>query len=173
MNFKRILAIDPSGSFEEGQGTTGACLWNCETHKVQNFFTIKASGYKQKEEYWLAHLNFINSFLHYGPDLIVVIEDFMLDPTRALQQSYSRMETSKLIGIIQTYLFQKKIKYAMQRPAEVKTRWADSILLHKGVLVRVNKSYYLPDGDKTVNVHCRDAIRHAIHFDTFKNGRER
>lgn len=173
MNFKRILAIDPSGSFEEGQGTTGTCLWNCETNKVQNFFTIRASRYKQKEEYWQAHLNFIDSFLYYGPEIIVIIEDFMLDPARALQQSYSRMETPKLIGIIQTHLFQKKIEYAMQRPAEVKTRWTDSILLHKGVLVRVNKSYYLPGGDKIVNEHCRDAIRHAIHFDTFKNGKKR
>jgi hypothetical protein len=173
MNFKRILAIDPSGNFEEGQGTTGICFWNCETNKIQNFYTIRASRYKQKEEYWQAHLNFISSFLSYGPEIIVVIEDFMLDPARALQQSHSRMETSKLIGIMQTYLFQKKIAYAMQRPAEVKTRWADPILLHKGVLVRVNKSYYLPDGDKIVNKHCRDAIRHAIHFDTFKNGRKR
>ena len=52
MNYKTILAIDPSGNFEEGKGTTGLCLFNCIDNCVQNIKNISANNYTTKEDYW-------------------------------------------------------------------------------------------------------------------------
>lgn len=169
--YSHILAIDPSGNFEEGKGTTGLCLFDAEDSKIIAVKNINASDFISKEEYWQEHINIINriSMNPKYPRVIIVIEDFMLDPKRALQQSHSRMETPKLIGIIQLHCSTHNIPYAMQRPTDVKTRWADSILAYKKYIIRYRNSYVLPDSNKSISRHCKDAIRHAVHYSTFKN----
>ena len=169
MSYDSILAIDPSGNFEEGKGTTGTCLFLCIDNCIDNVKDIHASAYNSKEEYWQAHVEYIQRVLEILPNTIVVIEDFTLDPRRALQQSHSKMETPKLIGILQLYCQQNNIPYKMQRAVEVKNRWADHILEFKKYIVKQNRMYYLPERNKPISRHCKDAIRHAVHYATFYN----
>ena len=169
MNYENILAIDPSGNFEEGKGTTGTCIFNCVENNIRAIKNISASHYLSKEEYWQAHLDYINEIVSREANTIIVIEDFTLDPRRAMQQSHSKMETPKLIGILQLHCQQKDIPYKMQRAVEVKTRWADHILEYKKYIIKKNRMYYLPNATTPMSRHCKDAIRHAVHFATFYN----
>ena len=169
MNYKYILALDPSGNFEEGKGTTGICGFSCVDNQIDFSAEIHADTFDSKEAYWQAHTNFIERILKDLPETIVVIEDFTLDPRRAMQQSHSKMETPKLIGILQLYCKQNNIPYRMQRAVEVKNRWADHILEYKHYITKRNKMYYLPYKTKPISRHCKDAIRHAVHFATFYN----
>ncbi len=169
MNYDYILALDPSGNFEEGKGTTGICGFACKDNCIDKLVDIHASAYNSKEEYWQAHTDFIKQVLDVLPNTIVIIEDFTLDPRRAMQQSHSKMETPKLIGILQLYCKQNNIPYKMQRAVEVKSRWADHILEFKKYIIKKNRMYYLPDGIHPISRHCKDAIRHAVHFATFYN----
>ena len=177
MIYNYILAIDPSGNFEEGKGTTGTCLFNVTMNCIEHIQDIKASDYKTKEEYWQAHINFIKQIKNEYGELCVIIEDFTLDPRRAMQQSHSKMETPKIIGILQLYCKQKGLPYKMQRAVEVKNRWADHILEYKKYIVKKNRMYYpgnaLLAGDKPISRHCKDAIRHAVHYHTFYNKEEK
>ena len=169
MNYEHILAIDPSGNFEEGKGTTGTCLFDTKANSITTLKDIHAHTYTSKEDYWQAHLGWITEVLEAYPNLIVVIEDFTLDPRRAMQQSHSKMETPKLIGILQLFCQQQGIPYKMQRAVEVKNRWADHILEYKKYIIKKNRMYYLPDENKPMSRHCKDAIRHAVHYSLFKN----
>ena len=132
---------------------------------------MSAIEFNNKEAYWQAQLDLINKTkLQLNiKNLIVIIEDFMLDPRRALQQSHSHMETPKLIGIIQLYCKTHNIPYAMQRPIDVKIRWTDKILEYKKYIIKNNRYYVLPETNKSISRHCKDAIRHAVHYHTFKN----
>ncbi len=169
MNYDYILAIDPSGNFEEGKGTTGTCLFNATQNDIERLQDICAKRYNTKEEYWQAHLKYIQQIINQYPKLIIIIEDFTLDPRRAMQQSHSKMETPKLIGILQLYCKQHNIPYRMQRAVEVKNRWADHILEFKGYIQKRNRVYYLPGETRPMSRHCKDAIRHAVHYITFYN----
>ena len=172
MNYNNILAIDPSGNFEEGKGTTGTCLFNAKENYIEFLKDIKASAYETKEAYWQAHIDYIEQVLIEYPETIVIIEDFTLDPRRAMQQSHSKMETPKLIGILQLYCQQNDIPYKMQRAVEVKNRWADHILEFKGYVIKLNRMHYVPGERKPMSRHCKDAIRHAVHYATFYNKEE-
>ena len=96
------------------------------------------------------------------------MEDFTLNPKRALQQSYSKMETSKLIGVIQMACAENKWPLKMQLPVEAKSRWPDSFLEHKHLIKRLNKGYATNSG-QIISRHEKDAIRHAVHYATFYN----
>ena len=169
MNYEHILAIDPSGNFEEGKGTTGCCLFNCALNKITSTTNIHASHFNSKEEYWQRHIDFIGYVCKTFNNTIVIIEDFTLDPRRAMQQSHSKMETPKIIGILQLYCQQHNIPYKMQRAVEVKNRWADHILEYKNYIIKKKRMHYLPEGTQPISRHCKDAIRHAVHFATFYN----
>lgn len=169
MSYKHILAIDPSGNFEEGKGTTGSCLFDAELNLVRCFNDIHASEFDTKEHYWQYHLDYIKTLSEMYHSFVVVIEDFTLDPRRAMQQSHSKMETSKLIGILQLYCQQNNIPYHMQRAVDVKNRWADHILEYKKYIIKHNRMFYIPGLSKPISRHCKDAIRHAVHFHTFYN----
>ena len=93
-----VLAIDPSGNYQEGLGTTGWCLLDVVTNKVCKFGSIYAGDYSCQFQYWDAHVQLIDSVSGYHPD--VVIEDYLLYSNRAEAQTNSRLETPQLIGII-------------------------------------------------------------------------
>lgn len=169
MSYQFILAIDPSGNFEEGKGTTGTCLFDVANNCIKCFNDIHATEFATKEKYWQHHLNYIETMTELYPDIVLVIEDFTLDPRRAMQQSHSRMETPKLIGILQLFCQQKGIPYKMQRAVEVKNRWADPILEYKKYIIKKNRMYYLPALNMPLSRHCKDAVRHAVHYATFYN----
>lgn len=168
MSYKYILALDPSGNYEEGKGVTGCCLFSADKKDILTTFTIKASDYKSKEEYWCAHVTCLKKYLAAFPNTIVIMEDFTLNPRRALQQSHSKMETSKLIGIIQLACSENKWPLKMQLPVEAKSRWPDSFLERKHLLKRLNRGHALSSG-QVVSRHEKDAIRHAVHYASFYN----
>ena len=171
MKYKYILGIDPSGAFNEGKGTTGYSVYFAPEHKFTMTGTIVASGHIAAEAYWHKHIEFLNNFIfsargkrkHRENQVILVIEDYLLYANKAESQIYSRMETSKLIGIIQHWCWINNIPYCMQPAAQVKQRWADPILEHKGYIKKKGGRY-------DVCEHTRDSMRHAIHYATFKNG---
>jgi len=169
MKYKHILAIDPSGSFHEGKGTTGYCVFNTEQNVIMLTGCIKATDHALDVSYWQAHLHLLNKVKRLYPNLIIVIEDYLLYANKAEQQINSRMETSKLIGVIQQYCWTHKIPYKMQIASEVKSRWTDKILEHKGYIKKVGGNWYSGETCETTNKHSRDAIRHAVHYNTFRN----
>lgn len=169
-NFEFILAFDPSGSFYEGKGTTGWCIMEAEANKITKIGNISADKYKQVEAYWQAHITLIQELKQkYKNRMTVVIEDYLLYGDKASTQINSRMETSKIIGIIQYHCFLQQIPYSMQTAGQVKNRWKDFILQHKGYLKLHKKKLILPSTKEQIDKHCKDAIRHAVHFNTFKN----
>lgn len=93
------------------------------------------------------------------------MEDYILYKQKAMGQVNSRMETPKLIGIIQQWCYTNDVPYVTQLANEVKSRWSDSILEWKGIIKRKGNRYVL-------NEHIRDSIRHAVHYATFKNRRD-
>lgn len=174
--YKWIIAIDPSGNYNEGKGTSGYCLYNAADKEIKEVGQISARDYNTQETYWEAHCFLLKSIMRlYGierEEIVVVIEDYTLDPRRAMQQSHSRMETPKVIGILQHSCYMRGIKTILQFNHEAKSRWTDKILLHENLIVQKNNAYYLTedtDFEHCLNDHKRDAIRHAMHFATFKN----
>jgi len=132
-HYKYILALDPSGSFYEGKGTTGWCLFNADLNKIVYCGSIYAKQYSTMESYWQSVLNLLEQF--YSSDTILVCEDYLLYANKLQDQINSRMETPKLIGCIQLYCYQHNFPYYMQTASEVKKRWANKILEHKGYLI--------------------------------------
>lgn len=173
MNYEFLLAIDPSGSYYEGKGTTGWCIFNCKDNAITIADDINAKSYTEMANYWDAHIQLIARFKQkYGEKLCVIIEDYILYAHKADSQVNSHMETSKLIGVLQHYCGIQQIPYTMQLASEVKNRWNDSILHHNHYTMQQGKYYVLPHNHKIkLHKHCRDAIRHAVHFATFKNNK--
>ena len=165
-----ILAVDPSGSFHEGKGTTGWCLMDADQNKIIKAGCIFARNYETKEDYWEAHIQlFIKLLQAYKRKPLVVIEDYILYASTAEAQINSRFETTKLIGILQYSLWKKHFPYVMQRAVDVKNRWTDDILEYKKYIKREGKHYTA--AKVGINKHQLDSIRHAVHFNTFKNER--
>jgi len=163
-----ILALDPSGAYSEGKGTTGWTLMNSRAGRFHEIGKISALGYKSDVEYWRAHLDLIEEMVRQY-QLILLVEDYLLYAHKAEEQINSRFETSQLIGVIKYYAYRKNIPLYLQRAAEVKTRWNNTILLRKGILKQHGRHLYLPDCDVEVSKHELDAIRHAMHYHTFYN----
>ena len=163
-----ILAIDPSGAYYEGKGTTGWALFDSELKQMLDFGNIRASKYKTVNEYYEAVARLIKKDMH------IVIEEYLLYANKARQQINSKMETSKLIGYLQMYCYKQGVPYTMQTASEVVKRWADYILVHKGYIKQASgslRNIYYALGRLT-NDHERDAMRHAIHYITFKYKKE-
>lgn len=160
-----ILALDPSGNYNEGKGTTGWCLYDTHTSKLIKFGVIKAIKYNRMEDYWRAHLSLMDDLSGYGYTL--VIEDFMLYANRATEQTNSRFETSKLIGLIQYECYVRGITIVLQTASAVKLRWSNQILVHKNLIQERKGRYWILE--TKLSEHCLDSIRHAVHYATFGN----
>ena len=158
---KTILAIDPSGNFTEGKGTTGWALVT-SNRTIISVGQVLAKNYSTKVEYWSAIVELIKSI---EPD-IVVIEDFLLYKDKSQSQILSRFETSRLIGVLEFHCDNLQIPYHFQRAIDVKTRWSDEILTLNGYIQKEGNRYYA--GGVLISDHIRDAIRHGIHFATYK-----
>lgn len=169
--FKYIIALDPSGAYFEGKGTTGYSVYFAPDDKFIELGTIQARGQVCAEAYWHKHIELLNRLIfsergkrkNRPNNVIVVIEDYLLYAEKATQQINSRMETSKLIGILQHWCYENNIPYHMQTASLVKKRWTDEIMHYKGHLKKKGSRYEVCE-------HTRDSMRHALHFATFKNG---
>ena len=164
----KILAIDPSGNFSEGSGTTGLCLTHIDENKemtIMNMEVIKAKDYGGMLEYHQAIIQYI---AWAKPDC-VVMEGYRLynfGSNKAETQSYSALETPQLIGAIKNFCYTKEIPCYEQMAHEVKSRWSDSVLIDTGIMEVIGKTKCI-NGIAT-NDHMRDAYRHAIHFIRYK-----
>ena len=168
-NITHVLAIDPSGNFKEGKGTTGWVLMQLP-NKLIKCGTIKAFNYKTQEAYWNAHTKLLETYINkYSKNLIVVLEDYILYENRAYNQINSQIETCRLLGILQWYCWKRKQKYIIETAAQVKTRWSDYILTEKGIIMYVKRKPIHASTGLELNNHTKDALRHALHFSYCKN----
>lgn len=158
-----VLGLDPSGNYDEGKGITGWCLYDRETGKVCKFGVLDSKNFASRVQYWEAHILLIDEMLGYHPD--IVCEDYLLYATTTEAQTNSRLETPRLIGVIEYECFMRGVKVHFQTAAQVKIRWSEKILVHKGLLT-CNGNKYLLNGVVTQD-HTRDALKHALHFATF------
>jgi len=159
------MAIDPAGehnSENAGNGTTG--LAYSENGEVISLSERKASDYRNTLDYWKGIFVAIDNWNPHH----VIIEGYRLYNHRGMSaqtQSNSTLMTPQLIGAIRMFLYQQNIPYTIQYASEVKTRWSDEILIANG---------YLEEGNlfkgKQTNAHKRDALRHLVHYLTYKAG---
>ena len=164
-NSRYILALDPSGSYKEGLGTTGWCLIDQDTKKIIKFGYIYAGDYSCQFKYWEAHIDLIDSLTGYHPD--VVIEDYLLYGDRVTAQINSRLETPQLLGIIKYECYKRGLFIYIQTALQVKIRWNDDILIKKGFINKKGNKYRI--GSVTVSDHIRDSIRHGVHYMTYNS----
>jgi hypothetical protein len=162
----RIIALDPSGAFAEGKGTTGWCLIDgASIHPVVLCGELKANAFKTAEAYWQAHCDLIAYLCKtYNAD-VLVMEDYVLYADQAMSQVNSSFETSQLIGILKLECARNNLPVKMQRAGVVKPRWKNSILVFKGIVTQKGKFWYVRD--QRINGHILDSIRHGIHYLTF------
>ena len=171
--YEYILAFDPSGNFSEGKGTTGWVLMNAD-EKLLDRGEIYAKDYHCPEEYWDAHVDLIRKYnKRYGTQLIVVIEEYVLYRDRSASQTNSKMETVRLLGVMQNFCWRIKQDYSMQLASSVKHRWSDELLLREQILYKHRGIMIHTDSNIPINVsHTRDAFRHAIHYAVCRNKNE-
>lgn len=164
-----ILAFDPSGNWLEGKGTTGWCVYNTADQKIARAGNISASKYACPERYWQEHVKLLDEcYNRYKNKMVVVIEDYVLYASKAQNQINSKLETPRLIGILQLWCFNHSVYTIIEPASLVKARWTNEILHYKGYIKKSGKSYVIPNVDANVTRHCLDAVRHAVHVATFK-----
>ena len=151
----RILALDPSGSYNEGKGKTGWLVLN--DWRIETFGQLKATDYNSREEYWHAHKELITKLT---PDDIAA-EQFVLYRTKASSQINSEMETSKLLGYIEMITWDTHTPFTAQLAAQAKTRFKDKILIYKNYIIKDKNGRYYING-VNVSDHIIDALRHAL-----------
>lgn len=152
----RILAIDPSGSFKEGKGTTGWVVLN--DWEVEQFGQIKAKDFETRTSYWHSHGELP---LTKDPD-VIVIEEFVLYGNKSSAQINSEMETSKLLGYLEMHYHTAGYEVETQRAVTAKQRYTDKILLRKGYITKKGNRYYI--NGVNVSGHIIDALRHGLYY---------
>lgn len=175
MNFKYILAIDPSGAFDEGQGKTGWTVLDAQTLEVISIGYLDAGKFLCAQAYWDAHTKLIDRYFKlYEKNLIVVIEEYTLYAEKANSQINSKMETCRLIGVLQHHCWVLKQPFSMQPANLVVNRWNDTVLQYKRIIKEAKKRSFVLCSNTNIwlNDHMRDALRHGIHYATFRNGRK-
>lgn len=168
--YKHILALDPSGNFDEGKGTTGWVLMNYKEKLIASG-AISAKDYNSQEEYWSAIIDLIErNSMRYHEGLIIVMEDYVLYRDKATSQTNSRMETCRLLGVIQYHCWRHHIAYTLQLAVQVKQRWSNELLLRERILYKDRDGLHHTDSGYYMNVpHILDAFRHAIHYCLCRN----
>ena len=171
MNKTYVLGIDPSGSFNEGKGTTGFALLNPQGKLVEHT-TVEAKWYDSQVDYWVGVLLTIQMYHKLHDNLALSVEDYVLYATSAKAQINSEMETSKLIGVITMEAARLGIPMYIRNASQVMSRWTNDILEFKELIVKKGRSYEDQQG-KMINRHSLDALRHAIHCHSFEIGKKK
>ena len=161
----KILALDPSGNFKEGKGTTGWCLLD-ENCKIQAVGQLLAKQCHEKEEHWKNHIELIDQL---KPDFVVV-EDYLLYASKSQSQINSRFETPRLIGAIELHCWCEDIPLKFQKASDVKVRFTDARLVQGNYISKVNTRYYA--AGVMVSEHIRDSIRHGVYFVKYRLKKE-
>jgi hypothetical protein len=166
----KLLALDISGNWKEGKGTTGICIM--EDGEIVRLDTIKAADFDSAEKYWARHQDYIERL---WPDHIVM-EGYRLYNHKGMSaktQANSDLETPQLLGFLKMVCYRMNIPYTIQYATEVKTRWDEKILTHLNILTherKGNKDFYYWQGQSTVT-HTRDALKHALHWTRYKESK--
>lgn len=159
-----ILGIDPSGSYNEGKGTTGLAILNPEG-QLEFHSTVNAQEYPSQIMYWAAVLDTIEALTH-NKNIVLSVEDYVLYATSAKAQINSEMETSKLIGAITMLAYNLGIPMYIRNASQVVNRWNNDILVFKKLITKSGNRYTDMQGTP-INRHCLDALRHAVHCHYF------
>jgi hypothetical protein len=165
-----IIALDPSGNFKEGLGTTGICHMDLGG-RVIRVDEIHAGDSNSAEEYWNDHIEHLEK-MDFSTDarLEIVMEGFRLYADKKSEQVNSQFETPQLIGVIRHWCFREDVKLKITYASEVKTRWSDDVLIRKGYIYKKGTKRYLTATDQSLNNHKTDALRHALHY--YRYGRK-
>jgi Holliday junction resolvasome RuvABC endonuclease subunit len=163
-----VLAIDPSGSYNEGKGITGWALYEIATDSIIQCGEIKASKNDSQLEFWEAVLILIDNVRNTYKRTVISVEDFILYKSKASALIDSSLETSQLIGAIKMHCYLYNLRLYMRPAVRVMQRWTDDILVHKGYISNIGKSYYINCYKSALSDHIKDAIRHAVHCATFE-----
>lgn len=151
----KILVFDPSGNHAEGNGTTGWAVFL--DGELVDFGEVKSSDFTSPEAYWT---EVMQPILAKRPD-VVVYETYRLRAGKAMEQSWSLLETPQLIGTIRWLSHTAGIPCVGQDPV-LKERFNDKILINTKVAEKRPGGLYIR-GRRT-NMHMRDAIRHGLYF---------
>ena len=154
----RVMAVDISGNFEEGKGTTGYCLGN-EEGTIIEIGEIKASDYNSRMEYYDAVFDTILKSKNID---VIVCENFRLYAHKAKAQIHSQLETPRIIGALEYLAWKEPKLITFQMASDVKRRFSDEIMLEKNIIQKHKNAYYF-NFIKT-NDHMRDAMRHYYYF---------
>lgn len=161
-----VLAIDPSGNFDEGKGHTGLA-WSFGDWDAVIVRSVNAKAYKRRVDYWEAVVKYIKDLAEkhsVANNIHVVIEKYV---TRSNGFTTGKVsETAMLIGVL-TYVCElNNIPYTMQTPSQVKTRYSDDALCKLFTYMESKGNrYYL--GDHCTNDHERDALRHLAFYKNY------
>jgi hypothetical protein len=150
-----IISMDVSGNYgeKEGFGTTGICI--VQNNEPTELRDIKAKDFASQMEYFHAHIFYVDYVC------TIVYETYKLQAGKAMQQSWSSLDTPQLIGMIRYTSWGNDIPCIGQDPS-IKPRWSDDYLVRKGYLEEKNGRYYFKG--KMTNTHQRDSLRHALHY---------
>lgn len=160
-----VMALDPSGNFTEGKGTTGWCVSN--NGYIFAAGQIYAAEYNNQMEYWDAVMTKIAYYYEqFEDDFQIVCEDYRLYASASEAQINSNLETPQLIGAIKYMCHISDIKITMQMAAEVKQRWSDEVLYNKKLINKIGRDIVM--GNLKLSNHSLDAVRHCMHFNIFK-----
>jgi hypothetical protein len=154
----------PSGNFgdKEGYGTTGYAIF--EDGILKDFSYISAKDFDCIEAYWLAHEDLI---LSEGPDILLV-ESYKLFESKAKAQSWSTLDTPRLIGALMLACYKFHIPIVFQDPQQ-KQGVTDERLVKLGYFEKRGRYFYC-NGRKTI-IHERDSIRHGIYYFRYGKGK--
>lgn len=155
----RYVAVDPSGSFNEGKGHTGISIiddWNWDTLETISY---SAKSYPDRHTYWKTIMDTATKTCK---DVIVIIESFVVRSNGFLVGKMP--ETSLLIGALVYECERLGIPYIFQSPSQAKTRFKDEYL---GKYIpnyeRRDNGYYYLNGIR-INDHIRDSLKHLLYF---------
>lgn len=166
-----VIGVDPSGSFNEGKGTTGIAVYDIKKDKIVEIRTVCATKYNCLEQYIDANWQVLNElcsdYTSTKERAMVCIEDFLVYAANATAFTHSKMETCQLLGHLKTQMWRWEIPYLIEPASAVKTRWSNDILVYKGYVEQKGKSYYHPCIRGPLATHMLDAIRHAVHCGKF------
>jgi len=168
-----VIGIDPSGSFNEGKGTTGICELDSKTKKILGSAQIRARKFNSAEDYWMAHTDYLNVCLQqYKGDIVISMEDFRIYASKAKSLTNSTMETSQLIGIIRMWCKMHNVALTMRLAVVAKKRWTNEIMERKGYVRKMGRGWVNSLEEPMVS-HTLDAMRHALHCMYFENKEEK
>lgn len=156
------IAVDPSGSFNEGKGHTGISIvedWNWDTLRTVSY---NAKSYTNRHTYWKT---IIDAATTKCKDVVVIIESFVVRSNGFLVGKMP--ETSLLIGALVWELERLGIPYVFQSPSQAKVRFKDDLLPRYipqiEMKIKSDKAYYYLNGVIT-NDHERDSLKHLLYF---------